>query len=757
MQQLYTFALTLLFSALPLLTFAQPANDDCADAVALTVDETSATRSYVAFDTDGATRSTTDPDCSNMSDDDDIWFTFVATDDIMRIAWRNLVNSDPAVGFGYSLSEGPDCASLTSLECNTFNATASNGGVFSLNGAEPLTSGTTYTLRVFSNGTGNTLSGELTIIARPANDQCDAAQPVVVGSTESIFYNDFDTNNAVLSDGSICGNRSSNWFSFTGSGGVMRIAWRDVVAANGTSGFAYSLIDGTCGNAAIECRGFNASANASGATTLNGGTPLVAGRTYHLRVFLPGTVGTGEVTVFTNAPENTTCAEAITVPVLATRPLNYQTANTTDAVTPAADRPSCAGVSGDDIVYYNFTPTSSVVRLTWRNYRSSDPSAIGFGVASGTCGNLTELDCGFFAVGNTGGSFTLRTDFTPGEEYVLQLFSRGADIDAQVEFALLDIPENDDCATATDVVINDFATATESYTANNSYSGTDGDFGLTARCPGDSGGELYYRFTPTTPTTIFEVTQSDFSTVRASIYSDDCAAPELVTCEVAVGGTGSDVIEGLTVGTPYLIRLYDFNDNDLGTATFNLQADNSLPATLTSFTGQAEEKRNVLNWATATETGVDYFLLEANVTGGVGNWEAIGQVEASNLVGRTQAYALAHATPAQETYYRLTTVDYDGSRQLSDVISVRRATGLTDGNFQLTPNPAVGTTELRFTPVAGVAQVTVHDATGRQLLARQIDTASGRTTLGLQDLAPGAYLVRLKVGDNTFTQRLIKR
>ena len=999
MQQLYLFALTLLVSALPHLALAQPTNDDCANAIAVGIDATTA-RNFNSFNTTGATTTFNDAGCTTTSDDDDIWYTFVATDDIIRIFWQNVVNSDPNSGFGFSLLEGDGCGNLTTLRCSAFASSANDAGLVTFNDGAPLTPGATYYLRLFSGGVGNSMTGEFTLLGRAANDMCDNATPITPNEDLSTaVFAPFNTSNSLSSATIDCGNRRANWYSFTSGGGVTLLRVENFVATDNSLGFAYELREGECSSstAPVGCRFFVNSTDYT--IALNGGAPLIAGQTYHLQAFQNGAArATGEIailerpandncteavtiaaqptgstivyTTFNTAlatestpspsctgssadddiwysfvatteraflsyrnytPENSgstglgyelvedctaatsigcdfsipatngagqqvipsttggaqmgnlvpgttyllriyaqggggaggefavitvpndDCAGAVTFPVSAPGACTFTTVST-EFATRSAIAPSCTGISADDDVWYSFTPTSETVRLSFTNFTPStgtSSTSLGYTVHTacpdGAANN--EVLCNFDVVATNGmGEEVLQPTggFVINQPYLLRLFFRGDNNSGRVDvcletlncvapdvrygqinfadcsgggtpnlevvvndlgsassltitndggaspinvttpgtYTLTDFPgegrysvvvehdgnsdcnvdlgevnvfcraDNNSCDDARDVQVNALGDNTNTAMVKNFFA-TNSTFPNDPSCGNYAGGDLWYRFTAGAPEVVVNIISSEYSSLAITAYTDDCTAGTEIDCGFA--GSGTYTLSGFTAGETYLLRAYDFGDNQFGFAEFSLQQDASLPAELTAFTGRAEAKQNVLSWTTATETGVDHFLLEAGVDNGNGGWETVGRISAANIAGQAQTYELAHHTPGVETYYRLTTVDYDGTRQLSDVISVRRAAGLENGGFLLTPNPAVGTTELRFMPAAGTAQMTLHDITGRQLQRRMLAAGAGRVTLDLQGLVPGAYLVRLQVGEATYTQRLIKR
>lgn len=109
----------------------------------------------------------------------------------------------------------------------------------------------------------------------------------------------------------------------------------------------------------------------------------------------------------------------------------------------------------------------------------------------------------------------------------------------------------------------------------------------------------------------------------------------------------------------------------------NCSAISSLPVELVSFQGMNENRENTLWWSTITETDNDYFILERTQNGD--NWEFVANLDGAGTTTEKQYYTYKDNTYSEGVnYYRLTQIDFDGSREHSNVISIdNSATGRT--------------------------------------------------------------------------------
>ncbi len=118
-------------------TFTPAVNDDCSNAVVLTVNPDLACGTVTSATLIGATASPEPNGCFGTADDD-VWFTFVATSTAHTISLDNITGS--TTDLYHVLYEGANCAALTQLNCSDPNTSDATG----------LTAGNTYYVRVYS-------------------------------------------------------------------------------------------------------------------------------------------------------------------------------------------------------------------------------------------------------------------------------------------------------------------------------------------------------------------------------------------------------------------------------------------------------------------------------------------------------------------------------------------------------------------------------------------------------------------------------
>lgn len=93
------------------------------------------------------------------------------------------------------------------------------------------------------------------------------------------------------------------------------------------------------------------------------------------------------------------------------------------------------------------------------------------------------------------------------------------------------------------------------------------------------------------------------------------------------------------------------------------------PVTLVNFMADKKGKAIMLSWKTASEQNSSEFVIERSEDNR--QFEAIGKVWASGNSSSEKAYQFTDQLPAHNNFYRLKTVDKDGSFKLSHVVSLR--------------------------------------------------------------------------------------
>ena len=186
------------------------ANDDCSGAIALAVNSDlecgTVTSGSVEFATDSSVSNST---CYG-TEDDDVWYNFVATSETHVVSLSNVSGSSTDM---YHVLYAGDCNTLgDAIKCSDANTSETSG----------LTIGNTYYVQVYTytSTPGQNTSFDICVGTPPpppANDSCDSA--TVLDSLP--FTSNADATNATNNTGvidNVCGTNGMNdgvWYTFT--------------------------------------------------------------------------------------------------------------------------------------------------------------------------------------------------------------------------------------------------------------------------------------------------------------------------------------------------------------------------------------------------------------------------------------------------------------------------------------------------------------------------------------------------------------
>ncbi|WP_116125075.1 T9SS type A sorting domain-containing protein [Lewinella sp. IMCC34183] len=176
------------------------------------------------------------------------------------------------------------------------------------------------------------------------------------------------------------------------------------------------------------------------------------------------------------------------------------------------------------------------------------------------------------------------------------------------------------------------------------------------------------------------------------------------------------------------------------------QAASALPVDLYYWNAQPEQGTASLTWATTAETDNDHFVIEHSTDGRT--FTELATVKGKGSYEGITTYSYIDAAPATgQNLYRLSQVDFDGTRTVYDVRGVSFG---TDARSVAFPNPARAGQYVNYQVSAQVTEVTLHSITGREVGRYP---AVGGLTLPT-DLPAGMYMLR--AGQST-TRLLVRQ
>jgi hypothetical protein len=213
----------------------------------------------------------------------------------------------------------------------------------------------------------------------------------------------------------------------------------------------------------------------------------------------------------------------------------------------------------------------------------------------------------------------------------------------------------------------------------------------------------------------------------------------------------------IAAGTKDII-LSRYNCQYSGTVgTIKVRLVSALPIELLYFTGHAEATANIIEWATATEKNNQYQIVERS-SNGIDSWTEVGRKAGAGNSTTTIAYKLTDAAPLSLGYYRLRAVDFDGTEQLSEVISLQRESDVF-AIVNAFPVPVEKEVTLMVNaPLSGDVNIIVTDNSGKLLYKRSTTLTKGvnEVKIDMENLPSGTYMVTLDNGSARVMKQIVK-
>ena len=182
----------------------------------------------------------------------------------------------------------------------------------------------------------------------------------------------------------------------------------------------------------------------------------------------------------------------------------------------------------------------------------------------------------------------------------------------------------------------------------------------------------------------------------------------------------------------------------------------ALPVELVAFDAAPDGGAVRITWTSSSEVDLAGYRVLRSDDGA--DFSQIGETLA--MGSGEYAFTDRTARPGRTYYYRLRSVDHDGSYDLSAIVSATLDAG-ADNEVALAevfPNPASTEVRLTLTPRddARAVYATLYDATGRKVRLWAL-TTDGEHALPVTDLPEGAYVLHLAEGDDRSATPLLIR
>lgn len=524
-------------------------NDECGDAVSLTVNANTSCTSVTPGTLVGATDSGLAANTGTA--DDDVWYSFVATATSHRI--KLLDSTGDITDLVHEVLDGA-CGSLTVLTSSDPDSSLVSG----------LNIGSTYYIRVFTYGSTPSTSTSFNICvsvppAAPANDDCTNAVTVQVNTNDSCTLKTAGTLVSATNSNESApstGNADDDvWYRFVATSTSHRIRLQNI---NGDiTDLVHEVFSGSCGGQLISMH------ISDPESSLVSG--LTVGETYYLRVFSYGTTAVESTTfdlcisIPPTAPANDECTGAVALTVNAN--LNCTTSTPGTLVSATNSGITADTGTADDDVWYSFVATATTHKISLTNVEG-DSTDLVHEVLDGSCGALT-------IVNSSDGDVSTVTGLTVGTTYYVRVFTYGSSPAESTTFdicvgAFPPAPANDECIGAVTLTVNSDLNCT-STAPGTLVSATDSQ--IVAET-GEADDDVWYSFVATASTHKIDLlnVEGDETDLVHEVFDGTCGT----LTSLYSSDSDSSFASNLTVGSTYYVRVYTYGDSPAESTTFDV-------------------------------------------------------------------------------------------------------------------------------------------------------------------------------------------
>lgn len=444
----------------------------------------------------------------------------------------------------------------------------------------------------------------------------------------------------------------------------------------------------------------------------------------------------------TPIPSNEDCNTAFALTTSTTLMCNMTSGDNSCAIAPVSN-PSCfSSFATLPDVWYSFQADFANEFI---NISLGTALSLGYAVYDGC--NGTELFCISSVVSGANNEIT---GLTPGNTYYIQVFSSAEQVGTFDICVFGGSPPNNDCGNSIDIIntVNSGGDILSTTINANGIDASESDC-TGANTPGIG---VWYNFAynDTSPSNLSITAPSG---VSLFIYVGGC---DNLICVPEATGQGTNTLtfeanDGSIGGQNYYLYV---SDNTQHSFTLNI-ANNSLPIELSHFSGRTDEKANVLEWSTTTEINSRIFVVERSISGR-NNWLKLGEVVAAGYSNTLLNYNLMDNEPITKAYYRLRSINNNGSFQFSNTIVLERK---VESTLEIYPVPATESIKVAYQSTNDEATLlTIRDVAGREVYQISLYSAKGlnESSIVISQLSSGIYFITLDNKNMRVTSKMVK-
>ena len=166
-----------------------------------------------------------------------------------------------------------------------------------------------------------------------------------------------------------------------------------------------------------------------------------------------------------------------------------------------------------------------------------------------------------------------------------------------------------------------------------------------------------------------------------------------------------------------------------------------LPVNFIGIVANKVDNGVLIRWDVADEVNVQEYQLEKSINGV--SFVSVGTVPAS----RKTVYGFTDGnTKATEIFYRVKSVDRDGTIKYSGIIRFRQNSSYSNG-IKLYPSPVQSLLTIEHSKLENGASVTLSTMDGRVLKVMKPANGTSNTMMNVSNLSSGVYVIKLDKGN----------
>ena len=180
-------------------------------------------------------------------------------------------------------------------------------------------------------------------------------------------------------------------------------------------------------------------------------------------------------------------------------------------------------------------------------------------------------------------------------------------------------------------------------------------------------------------------------------------------------------------------------------------SNTALPLKLLTFTASYKQGGTSLNWTTANEINLSSFDIERSIDGKT--FGTIGTLKAKNTTGNNSYGFVDANVNAAIVYYRLKSINSNGTYAYSNTVSVR----ISKGNLSIYPNPASSLVTITHDKAGINAVLKIYSADGKQLMTKTLAQNTTQSSVDVSGLAKGNYVLVLDDAGAVTTAKFVRQ